>query len=190
MFSPRPRLTGGLLQRLADRGVCSSPPAIPDTRPALERALDQLVEAVAVALLEGRALRLAVVGEHDELVGPGREPAGPGDAAELLVELAQGLQRVGALEPGVVRDLVVAREGRVDGGTAAHHVGQHAVDDQVADDHAQRGAQERVEAAAVPAGDDVAAPLARSPPMHSSITSQPNRTSSRVTLKPLARKAR
>src|SRR5262249_27937640 len=35
----------------------------------VERALDELVEAVPVALLEGRALRLAVVGEDDDLVG-------------------------------------------------------------------------------------------------------------------------
>src|SRR5262249_19200076 len=47
-------------------------------------------------------------------------------------------ERVGALEPGVVRHLVVAGEGRVDGRSAAHHVRQDAVDDQVAHDHAHR----------------------------------------------------
>ena len=120
------------------------------------RSLDQLLEAVAVALLEGRALGLAVVGEHDDLVGARSEPPRPGDAVELLVELAQGLHRVRPLQARVVRDLVVAREGGVDRGAAPHHVGQHAVDDQVADDHAHRRAQERVDAAAVPAGPDVA----------------------------------
>ena len=84
------------------------------TLPGRERALDELVEPVAVSLLERRALRLAVVGEHDDLVRARREPAGVLDPAELLVELAQRLERVGALEPGVVRDLVVARERRVD----------------------------------------------------------------------------
>jgi hypothetical protein len=34
----------------------------------LQRALDQGLEGVAVALLEGRALRLSVVGEDDDLV--------------------------------------------------------------------------------------------------------------------------
>ena len=115
----------------------------------LERALDELVEPVAVPLLERRSLRLPVVGEHDDLVGPRRVAARAVDATELLVELAQRLERVCALEPRVVRDLVVARERRVDGGPAAHHVREDAVDDQVADDHAHRAAQERVDAAAV-----------------------------------------
>ena len=48
-------------------------------------------------------------------------------------------------------DLVVAREGRVDRGAAAHHVGQDAVHDQVAHDHAHRRPQQRVDPAAVPA---------------------------------------
>ena len=117
--------------------------------PVLERALDELVEPVAVALLEGRALRLPVVGEHDDLVGARRVAARAVDAPELLVELAQRLEGVRALEPRVVRDLVVAREGRVDGRAAAHHVREDAVDDQVADDHAHRAAHERVDAAAV-----------------------------------------
>ena len=105
---------------------------------ARQRSLDELVEPVAVALLERRALGLAVIGEHDDLVRPRGVAARAGDAAELLVELAQRLQRVRALEAGVVRDLVVARERRVDRGAAAHHVGQHAEDDQVAHDHAHR----------------------------------------------------
>ena len=79
-----------------------------------------------------------MVGEHDDLVRPGRVPARPFDVAELLVELAQGLHRVGALEPGVVRDLVVARERRVDRRAPAHHVREDAEHDQVAHDHAHR----------------------------------------------------
>ena len=113
--------------------------------PVLERALDELVEPVAVPLLERRSLRLPVVGEHDDLVGARRVAARAVDAPELLVELAQRLEGVGPLEPRVVRDLVVARERRIDGGAAAHHVREDAVDDQVADDHAHRAAQERVD---------------------------------------------
>jgi hypothetical protein len=90
-----------------------------------------------------------VVGEDDDLVRTGCVAPSPGNAAELLVELAQGFQRVGALQAGVVGDLVVAGEGRVDGGAAAHHVGEHAEDDQIADHHAHRRAQERVDTAAV-----------------------------------------
>ena len=97
---------------------CSSP--APSARPrcrSSERSTSSS-SAVAVALLERRALRLAVVGEDDDLVRPRRVAARALDPAELLVELAQRLERVGPLEPGVVRDLVVARERRVDRGPA------------------------------------------------------------------------
>ena len=131
------------------------------TRPVGERALDELVEPVAVPLLERRALRLPVVREDDDLVRPRRVPARAVDAAELLVELPQRLERVDALEAGMVGHLVVAREGRVDGGTPFHHVREDAVDDQVADDDAHRRAQERIDPAPVTARPHVAAPLAR-----------------------------
>ena len=58
-------------------------------------------------------------------------------------------------------DLVVARERRVHRGPPAHHVRQHAEHDQVADEDAHRRAQERIDPAAVAAGADVAALLAR-----------------------------
>jgi hypothetical protein len=122
----------------------------------LERPGDELVQAVAVALLERRSLRLPVVGQDHDLVGPRCVPARPGDAPELMVQLAQRLERVGTLEAGVVRDLVVARERCVDGGSATHHVGQHRLNDQIAHDDAHRGAHERVGAATVPARPDVA----------------------------------
>src|SRR5213079_2094444 len=118
---------------------------------------DELVEAVAVALLERRTLRLAVIGEDDDLVGPRRVWARAVDARELLVELAQRLERVGALEARMVRDLVVARERRVHRGTPHHHVREDGVDDQVADEDAHRGTHEGIEAAAVAARTDVAA---------------------------------
>ena len=124
---------------------------MPDTSPAGERALDELVEAVAVALLEGRALRLPMVGEDDDLVRPRRVAARALDVTEGVVELAQGLERVCALEARVVRNLVVARERRVDGGPAAHHVGEHARDDQVPHEDAERASHQRVDAATVAA---------------------------------------
>ena len=125
-------------------------------RPVLERALDELIQPVAVPLLEGRALCLSVIGEHDDLVGTRRVAARAVDAPELLVQLAQRLESVRPLEPRMVRDLVVARERRVDSRPAAHHVRQHAVDDQVPDDHAHRAAQERIDAAAVPSRPHIA----------------------------------
>ena len=108
------------------------PPPTRRTSAAVERAADELLEPVAVPLLERRALRLAVVREDDDLVRARRVAAGARDPAELLVELAQRFERVRALEPGVVRDLVVAREGRVHRGSALHHVDEDAEDDQVA----------------------------------------------------------
>ena len=128
---------------------------------AVDRPPDELLEAVPVPLLEGRPLRLPVVGEDDDLVRPRRVAAGALDPAELLVELAQRLHRVGALEARVVRDLVVAREGRVDRGAPLHHVGEDAEDDQVADDDAEGRPQEGVDAAAVAARAHVAPPRLR-----------------------------
>src|SRR3954447_8166633 len=63
--------TRGLVESLADRGVVLVAAGQSSHGAGLERALDELVEAVAVALLEGGPLCLAVIGEDDELVGPG-----------------------------------------------------------------------------------------------------------------------
>ena len=54
---------------------------------------------------------------------------------------------------------VVAGEGRIDGGTATHHVAQDPVDDQVANDDAECRAQEGIATSALAAGDDPATPL-------------------------------
>ena len=87
--------------------LCSSPPAIRGDLGAGERALDQVVERVAVALLEGRAHALAVVGEHDEVVGARRQRRARSRRPKMLVERAQHLQGVRPVEPGMVSDLVV-----------------------------------------------------------------------------------
>ena len=97
-----------------------------------------------------------MVGEDDDLVRARREPPRAVDARELPVELPQRLHRVGALEPRVVCDLVVARERRVHRGPPLEHVGEDAEDDQLADDDADRRAEERVLPAAVAARLDVA----------------------------------
>ncbi len=153
-------LAGGLAHRLADhRVVLVARPHRGHAR-APQVALDQLVQAVAVALLERGALRLAVVGEHDDLVGTRGILASARDPAELLVDLAQHLHRVGALEPGMVGDLVVAGEARVDSRDAVHHVADDAVDREVPDEDGQAGADERVAERTVTARSHVAAALA------------------------------
>src|SRR3954451_12686618 len=65
-----------------------------DARLAGERLRDEALEPIAVALLEGRALRLAVVGEDEDLVRPLRVAPGPLERAEALVELTQRLEGV------------------------------------------------------------------------------------------------
>ena len=102
-----------------------------------------------------------MVGEDDDLVRPRGVVAGALDVAEVIVELAQRLERVGPLEAGVMRDLVVAREGRVDRGAPAHDVGENARHDQVAHEDAERAAHQRVDAAAVAARLHVAADRAQ-----------------------------
>src|SRR4029079_16336994 len=73
-------------RRLADRvpdGLVDLVPRLDggDVR-VLERATDEVVETLAVALLEGCRLRLPVIREDDDLIGPGREPARLLDASE------------------------------------------------------------------------------------------------------------
>ena len=127
-----------------------------------QAASDEIVEAVAVPLLERRALGLTMVGEDDDFVGPRRIAACTFDPGELLVELAQSLERVRPLEPRMVRDLVVARKRRVDRRPSLHEIGEHTEDDQVADDHAHRPAHERIDATSMPPRTHVATDRATS----------------------------
>ena len=120
-------------------------------------AAHEVGEVVAVPLPEGRALRLSVVGQDDELIRPRGVAPRPVDPSELLVELAQRLEGVGPLQPRVVGDLVVARERRVHHRPPFHHVGKHAEDDQVTHGNAHRRAHEGIGAAPVAARADVAA---------------------------------
>src|SRR5437588_6490225 len=90
---------GRLMQRLPHSSLVLVACAHCRHAPSRERALDEFVQAVAVSLLERSALGLAVVGEHHKLVWTRRKAAGTFDPAELLVELSQRLQRVGALQP-------------------------------------------------------------------------------------------
>ncbi len=83
---------------------------------------DLIIYSVLTDMMRGRPAVYATFASYDE------------------VAHHSGLERADTLEPGVVRNLVVAGECRVDRGAPAHHVGQHAVDDQVADEHAHRRA--------------------------------------------------
>src|SRR5215210_932177 len=148
------RSRGRLGDRMANRTLVLVAGLDSAHAPGREAAGDQVVEPVAVALAERRALRLTVVGEDDDVVRPGRVAACPLDHAEALIELAQRLERVLALEPGVMRDLVVAGEGRVYGRGAARHVLEDGMDDEVADEHAHPGSDQGIAAPTLPARPD------------------------------------
>ena len=154
-------LPGRLVEGDADAGAALVLPRLRAHVVRLDRAANEILERVAVPLLERGALRLAVIGEDDDVVRPRRVLPRPLEAPELLVELPERLERVGPLEPGVMGDLVVAREGGVDRRPADEHVREHGVDDEVAQADAHSGAQERVDPTAVPTGTHVSPALAR-----------------------------
>ncbi len=80
-----------------------------------------------------------------------------------------------------MRHLVVARERRVHGGPASHHVGENARDDQVAHEDAHRSSDERVDAAPVPARPDVSADCAqRSRPFEDDLEPEENERAGHV----------
>ena len=151
------RRAGRLGDGEPDHGVLLVTAFDPGDVAARKRALDELVEAVPVPLLEGRTLGLPVVGEDDDLVRSRSVVTCALDLAEVVVELAQRFEGVRTLEARVVRDLVVARECRVDRGSSTHDVGENSRDDQVAHEHAERPSHQRVDAATVAARADVAA---------------------------------
>ena len=125
---------------------------------AIERSTT--LERLAEALQEGRALALAVVGEHDELVWSRRELGDALESRELLIEPAQHVERVAAFDPGVVGDLVVADERGVAGRHALEHVADQREDVEVAHHDGHAHAQQRVDAAAIDARLNVELPLA------------------------------
>jgi hypothetical protein len=147
----RPTPAHRLVHRVRDHGVLLVAVREPGHPRAAERVLDEVVQPVAVALLERGPLCLAMVREHHDLVGTRSEPAGARDPLELLIELPERLHGVRALEARVMGDLVVARERRIGRRAPPHHVGEDAEHDQVADDDAHRGAKEWVDPAPVTA---------------------------------------
>ena len=76
-----------LPEREADHGVLLVAAGDLGNHARRERALDETVEPVAVTLLERCPLRLTVVGEDDDLVGPRRVASCAVDPAEVIVEL-------------------------------------------------------------------------------------------------------
>jgi hypothetical protein len=82
-----------------------------------------------------------------------------GDPVDRLVDLAQDRERVGTLDPRVVRDLVVGQERRVDHRAPGEHVGGDRRDLQVELDDGRVRAHQRVLPVALDPRTDVAADL-------------------------------
>src|SRR4051794_1329761 len=98
VLRPLRRLAGRLFHRAPDHRALLVTARDPRHGALGERTLDELVQAVTVPLLERRALRLAMVREDDNLVGPRGVLPRALDQREPAVELAERLERVGSLE--------------------------------------------------------------------------------------------
>ena len=91
-------------------------------RPAAHQAPDELAEADAVALQERLAEALAVVGQDDELVRPGRLVGRLDERRDRRVDAVERLERLDPLGTAVVGQLVVVGEVGVDDVGAAVHL--------------------------------------------------------------------
>ena len=110
--------------------------------------MHQLLERDVVALPERPPLRLAMVGEHDEVVRARRLKHGALQPLELRVEQVEHGEGIRLGDAGMVGDLVVADEGRVRDRHALDDVREQRRDVEVAHRHRDGGARERVDAAA------------------------------------------
>ena len=142
---------------------------------------DDLGERLATPLGERGTLRLAVVGQHHDAVRPRGEANSALDAPDLPVDVTQHGERVGALRPGVVGDLVVAEHVDVDRGAALAHVVEHAEHIDVTADDRRVGAHERVRPATGDARlDAVAHLLPRGDPLPTDLGDQADQRPRRV----------
>ena len=168
----------------------SSPPRSACNRPLLDRTCERARRApYPLRCLNARPASDRGRRGRRSRTAAARNGPRPRDSPELLVELAKRLHGVVPLEAGVVCNLVIAGERRVDGGTTAENVRDHREDDQVADEHTHRRAHERIGAAPVSARLDVAPALASAAQISSDDLTDESATT-RVTLCPFAKKAR
>ncbi len=63
-----------------------------------------------------------MVRENDEVVRTGRASRDPLQASEGRINRAEDLKRIGPVDPGVMRDLIVGEKGRVDRRHTSEHV--------------------------------------------------------------------
>ena len=94
----------------------------PDRGVPTGEAHEHVLESLAEPLLEGGAVALAVIGEHDELIAARSAPRQAQQSADGGVDRRRCGERLGARGPGVVGNLVVAGEIHVDRGSAVGHL--------------------------------------------------------------------
>ena len=123
----------------------------------LAGAVDEPLERDVVLRAKGHALALAMVREDDHVVRPVRGLGRVSDPAESPIDATQDVERVVALDTGMVRHLVVADERGIDDGAAGVGVGDHRLHGDVTQDHDRDGAQQRVAHTTMHARDDVTA---------------------------------
>ncbi len=111
--------------------------------------LHQLLQRHTVALFEGRAFTLAVIGQQDDVVGTRRMTRGALQTGELSVQFAQHVVGVLRLDAGVMGHLVIPNEGRIGRRHSGEHVADEGMDVQLAHDDGGKGSQHRVDATAL-----------------------------------------
>ncbi len=147
------------LGHLREHGVGLAPlldasRGLPDLRLATHQLVDHVGEGLAVALEEGGAQALAVVGDDDELVRTRRRGGGLLQGGDRLVDPVERVERLAPLGSAVVGDLVVVGVVDEDDGGAAVHLLDDERGRQVAQGDVRRGARDRVGHPAVHQGHD------------------------------------
>ena len=122
------------------------------------QALHDGVQGLAVPLLEGRTLGLAVVGQYDQIVGAGRIWQPGEESFQLVVGAPQGVEGVWGGDTGVVGHLVVADEIDVGRRYPPCDVGHQDRPRDLGQDDGGGGAEQRIDPASIEARHHAVAP--------------------------------
>ena len=135
----RPGLSGGV-------GFALVPVALPRDRFALcGKPDDQLPQGFPVALQEGRALTLPVIGQHDDAVGPIGLPHHGEQHLDDVVEFGQHRKGLRPGNAGVVRHLVIADQVDVDDTAPLDQIADHRGGGDVGGEHGRERPHKRID---------------------------------------------
>src|SRR5262245_38891926 len=105
---------------------------------------DQFRERDTIPLPERRALTLPMVRENDEVVGAWRACRRAFERREELIQRRQCFERIGAVDPRVMRDLVVAEQRCVDRREAVEHISDERESRRFLQEYGAPGPNQRV----------------------------------------------